>query len=45
MWISRYCCDLQEVMSTISWTLSPLLNTWVSVTEPYMDMKPTPVLR
>ena len=29
---------LQEVMSTISWSLSSLLNTWASVTDPYIDM-------
>ena len=32
---------LQEVMSTISWSLSSLLNTWASVTDPYMDMNST----
>ena len=30
--------DLQEVMSTISSVLSSLLNTWASVTEPYIVM-------
>ena len=30
--------DLQVVKSTISSTLSSLLNTWASVTHPYMDM-------
>ena len=29
-------------MSTMSWLLSSLLNTWASVTDPYMDMNLTP---
>ena len=37
--------DLQVVKSTISSTLSSLLNTWASVTEPYIDMNLTASLR
>ena len=39
------CSHLHVVMSTISWSLSSLLNTWASVTDPYMDMNLEPSCR
>ena len=38
IWPCLSFADLQAVMSIISWSLSSLLKTWASVTEPNMDI-------